>query len=107
VFSSFGDEERDWWWCEEADPGQEDISSPLRRLFFFFFFLFFYYTKQSNQQQKNSFSGVSYCRESALQIRAVPPVFTPFIFRGAEWNEKKNPKNGPRLSSLTGWVAAA
>jgi hypothetical protein len=63
--------------------------------FFFFFFLFFYYTKQSNQQQKNSFSGVSYCRESALQIRAVPPVFTPFIFRGAEWNEKRTPKMGP------------
>jgi hypothetical protein len=68
---------------------------PVAAAIFFFFFLFFYYTKQSNQQQKNSFSGVSYCRESALQIRAVPPVFTPFIFRGAEWNENRTPKMGP------------
>lgn len=71
-----------------ADPGQENIFCCGYSLSL----LLLYKKKTKHTQQKNSFSGVSYCRESALQIRAVPPVFTPFIFRGAEWNDENRPQ---------------
>lgn len=85
-----------------ADPGQENIFCCGYSLS-----LLLLYKKTKHTQQKNSFSGVSYQVgwERALKIRALPPVFSPFIFRDGEW--KTNAPDGFVFvaSSLTGWVA--
>jgi hypothetical protein len=106
VFSSFGDEERDWWWCEEADPGQEDISSPLRRLFFFFSFSSFIIQNKATNNKRIHFQVFLIAEKVPCRFVRCRQFLLPSFFAALN-GTKTDPKNGPRLSSLTGWVAAA